>query len=172
MFLFVRSNSCLAATVLALVVLLSCGKKDVEGTSPEVSPLVPGISRNLTRSDVAPKYWLDYLGPVKNPVTAKSIQVSGDTRIAISGWAVDGSTNTPAGGVDVVIDEAPYVAQYGIVRTDVAASYNRPDYTSSGFQLVLAPGKLSKGPHSVSIRIISSDRKSYYQGPVVQFSVS
>jgi len=172
MFLFVRSNSCLAATVLALVVLLSCGKKDVEVASPEVSPLVPGISRNLTRSDVAPKYYFDSLGPVKEPVLQKSVQVPGDTRIAITGWAVDGSTNTPAGGVDVVIDEAPYVAQYGIVRTDVATSYKLPDYTNSGFQLILVPGKLSKGPHSVSIRVISSDRKSYYQGPVVQFSVT
>jgi hypothetical protein len=172
MFPFVRSSSCLAATVLAMVVLLSCGKKDVAGTPPEVSQMVPGISANLTRSDVAPKYVFDYLGPVKEPVTQKSIQVSGDTRLAIVGWAIDGSTNTLAGGVDVVIDQAPYVAQYGVVRTDVAASYNRPDYAASGFQLVLAPGKLPKGPHSVSIRIISSDKKSYYQGPVVQFSVS
>jgi hypothetical protein len=172
MFLFVRSNSCLAATVLALVVLLSCGKKDVEVASPEVSPLVPGISQNLTRSDLAPTYAFDNLGPVKDPVVQKSVQVSGDTRIAFLGWAIDGSTKTPAGGVDVVVDEAPYVAKYGIARPDVGTFFKRPDYTNSGFELILAPGKLPKGPHSVSIRIISSDRKSYYQGPVVQFSVT
>ena len=151
MFLFVRSHSCLA--VLALVVLLSCGKKDVEGTSPEVSPLVPGISQNLTRNDLAPTYAFDYLGTVKDPVVQKSVQVSGDTRLAFLGWAVDEAAKTPAGGVDVVVDQAPYLAKYGIARPDVGTFFKRPDYINSGFELVLAPGKLPKGPHSVSIQI-------------------
>jgi hypothetical protein len=167
MFIFSRS------TLLAVGVLIfiSCGKKDVERTPPPPS-WAPGISQDLARSAAAPSCVLDNIGPVANPAGQKSIEVSGATTFAITGWAIDEANKTTAGGVDEVIDGTPYGAHYGSPRTDVAAHFNHPDYRNSGFELMVAPGQLAKGPHSVSIRVISSDKKSYYQGPVVQFTVN
>ena len=127
------------------------------------------ISR--TRSATAPSCVLDNIGPVSNPAGQKSVEVSGTTTFGITGWAIDEANKTTAGGVDEVIDGTPYSAHYGSPRTDVATHFNQPGYRDSGFELIVAPGQLTKGPHSVSIRVISNDRRSYYQGPVVQFTV-
>ena len=167
MFIFIRS------TLLALVVFfsISCGTRDVERTPPP--PVwAPGISQNLTRSAAAPSCVLDNIGPVANPAAQKPVEVSGATAFGITGWAIDEANKAAAGGVDEVIDGTPYGAHYGSVRTDVATHFNQPEYRNSGFELMVAPGQLTKGPHSVSIRVISSDKKFYYQGPVVQFTVN
>lgn len=172
-----RAKTSLTIVVLALTSLISCGKKDeasspTPAASPAPPPLQPGISQTLIRNTGEPFYVFDSLGPINYPAVQKSIQVSGDSDIGISGWALDVSKKGPAGGVDVVLDQTPYSARYGMDRTDVASHFNRPDYTKSGFQLTLARGRLTKGPHSVSVRVISSDKKSYNEGPVVQFTVN
>jgi hypothetical protein len=167
MFISIRS------TVLALgvFIFISCGTKDVERTPPPPA-WVSGISQNLTRSAAATSCVLDNIGPVANPAAQKSVEVSGATTFGITGWAIDEVNKTTAAGVDEVIDGKPYSAHYGSARTDVATHFNQPNYNNSGFELMVAPGQLTKGPHSVSIRVISSDKKSYYQGPVVQFTVN
>lgn len=159
---------------------MSCGGKDVETTTstptPAASaappPLTPGATVNLTLSQTAPQYTFDSLGPINYPELQKSNQVSGDTNIIVSGWALDKAANTTAGGVDVVLDQTPYRARYGISRGDVADHFKRPDYINCGFQLILAKGQMAKGQHTIAIRVISSDRKSYGQGPLVKFTVN
>jgi hypothetical protein len=174
----IRTKSLLSIIVLAAAVSSSCGKKDADssGAAPAASstptPLTAGISQNLVRKDGAPFYNFDSLGPIQFPAAQKSNQISSDATNVISGWALDISNKGLAGAVDIVIDQTPYSAQYGVERADVAAHFNRPDYAKVGFQLVLAPTQLSKGPHTVSVRVISSDRKSYNEGPVVQFMVN
>ena len=176
-----RAYGFLALIALEFAISISCGTRDVEGVNktqaptpaPAIAkPLVPGISPNLSRSNLVPLCFVDNLGPVSDPAKQKSVQVSGDTTFGIRGWAVDGPKKVVAGAVDVVIDQTPYSAQYGSPRKDVAAHFNQPEYTNSGFELMIAPGQLPKGQHSVAIRVISSDKKSYYQGPVIQFAVN
>jgi hypothetical protein len=166
--------------LIALIgVLSSCGTKENEGAASTSSsapapppPLTPGISQSLTKNTTAPFYNFDSLGSIQYPAVQKAMQIPADADNPVSGWALDVSKNGPAGAVDVVIDGTPYSAHYGLDRTDVAGHFNRPDYTKSGFQLVLARGQLSKGPHTVSVRVISSDKKSYNEGPVVQFTAN
>jgi hypothetical protein len=170
--MFIRSKSVLAITLFGLAILLSCGKKDADSSTPTAPPLAAGITQTLTKSDVAPNYIFDYLGPIRYPAIQKSIEVSGAIPLSVNGWAIDEPNKATAAGVEVVIDQAPYSAHYGIERTDVATHFNKPEYRNSGFELTIPPGQLTKGPHSVSIRVIASDRKSYYQGPVVPFAVN
>ncbi len=178
MFMFTRAKSLLVLTLAAAAISVSCGRKDVDAggtagaTTPVAKPLPPGTTPNLTRSDLAPLGVLDNIGPVADPAKQKAVQVAGDTTFGITGWAVDEPKKAAAGGVDVVIDQTPYSAHYGSPRKDVASHFNQPAYDNSGFELMIAPGQLSKGQHSVSIRVISNDKKSYYQGPVVQFAVN
>ena len=94
------------------------------------------------------------------------------TPFGITGWAVDDPKKMLAGGVDVVIDQVPYSAHYGSERKDVATHFKQPAYNASGFELMIAPEQLPKGQHSVFLRVISNDKKSYYQGPVIQFVIS
>jgi hypothetical protein len=184
----IRSQSFLAIPLLVCTIFVSCGKKDAEtpasapaaaptaapvapATAPAAPALVPGISKTLTRNTGDPFYTFDTLGSLNYPVGQKNIQLAADSQITISGWALDVSKNSVAGGVEVVIDKVPYVARYGTPRTDVATHFKRPDYTNSGFLLTLPRGQFNKGPHSVSIRVISNDQKTYNEGPVVPFTV-
>jgi len=167
----------LTILVLVAAALLSCGKKEEAAApspaaAPAPPPLQPGISQSLTRSKTEAFYNFDSLGPVSYPAAQKTITLPGDSEISVSGWALDASKKGPAGAVDVVLDGNPYSANYGTDRTDVAAHFNRPDYTKSGFQLLLARGQFTKGAHAVSIRVIASDKKSYSEGPIVQFTVN
>jgi hypothetical protein len=176
----IRSKSLLTVVLLAVTVSISCGNKEGAGAasvsgaaSPATPPpLAAGISQNLTKRSTPPFYNFDSLGPISYPAVQKSNQVSRDTEVSVTGWALDESKKGTAGGVDVVIDQVPYSAQYGDPRKDVADHFSRPDYVNSGFHLILARGQLNKGPHSVSVRVISSDKKSYNEGPVVQFAVN
>ncbi len=184
--MFNRTTRLFTITVIAVVVLTSCGKKDdvpgsnsgtppataVVASHPAAAPLAPGVSPNLTRNPTAPMYHLDKIGTANDPVGQKSSQISGDASILIMGWAADGPKKTVAGGVDVVLDGTPFIAKYGTGRNDVADAFKRPEYLKSGFELLLSPGQLTKGEHSLSIRVISSDQKSYWQGEVVKFVVT
>jgi hypothetical protein len=179
--MLIRIKSFLSIVVLTAAMSTSCGNKDAgsSGVAPAASstpapppPLTAGISQNLTHKDGEPFYTFDSLGPIQFPAGQKANQISGDASNAISGWALDVSKKGTAGAVDIVIDQTPYSAQYGLERADVATHFTRPDYAKCGFQLVLAPKQLSQGPHTVSVRVISSDQKSYNEGPVVQFTVN
>jgi hypothetical protein len=177
----IRSKSLLTMVVMAIAVSVSCGKKEADATptaenhpaaAPAPPPLAAGISQDLKKNPTAPFYNFDSLGSVNYPAVQKDIRVSGDTDMAVSGWALDESKKSTAGGVDVVLDQVPHNAHYGLERSDVASHFKRPDYAGSGFQLVVARGQLTKGPHTVSVRVISSDKKSYNEGPAVQFTVN
>ena len=176
-FMFIRSHSLLSIVVLAVAVTVSCGTKD-QATSAEnhpaaaPAPLPAGVTQDLKRNTAQPFYTFDSLGPVNYPAIQKSIQIAADTEFAISGWALDESKKSTAGGVDVVLDQVPHSARYGMERPDVASHFNRTDYTNCGFQLNVGRGQLSKGPHSVSVRVIANDKKSYNEGPVIQFTVN
>ena len=176
--MYIRSTSLLALTVLAVSVLTSCGeKKDDPGVPivekrPAPPALVPGISQNLTKSTKPAMVRLDRFGTVTNPAPQKPFQIAADSSPLIMGWAIDETAKKLAGGIEVVLDQNPYIARTGVSRTDVAEYYKQPDYTLSGFELTLPPGQFTKGEHSVSIRVISSDKKSYFQGDVLKFVVN
>jgi len=177
--MFIRSHSLLSIVVLAVAVTVSCGTKDPAtsaenhpAAAPPPVPLPAGVTQDLKRNTAQPFYNFDSLGPVNYPAIQKSIQIAADTEFAISGWALDESKKSTAGGVDVVLDQVPHSARYGTERPDVASHFNRPDYTNCGFQLNVGRGQLAKGSHSVSVRVIANDKKSYNEGPVIQFTVN
>ena len=176
--MFIHPKIRLTIVLLAALAAASCDRKDV-GTpnpattpTPTAPPLTPGTSGSLTRSKVTPQYVIDSFGPIKYPEQQKSNQISADADTAIVGWALDKTSKKTAGGVDMVIDQSPFNARYGIPRGDVADHFQHPDYINSGFQLVIPRGRLTKGDHTLSIRVISSDRTSYDESPPVKFTVN
>jgi hypothetical protein len=177
--LYIFGNFLTTPSILAIVdqkhpdvVIEEMVQRHIKGVPPNFVPSVTsrtGLSQSLKRSDQASPSSLDN---INSESTAKTpIHVPGDKDISFFGWAVDEPNKTLAGGVDVVIDSAPYSAAYSISRQDVADHFKNPAYRVSGFRLDVPPGTLSKGQHIVSVRAITTDRKSYYQGPTVKFNV-
>jgi hypothetical protein len=140
------------------------GYQATEPPRPGASPLLKLNSRPSVSV-------LDNINAVNGPLAVPSIHVPGDETIVFIGWAIDEPNKTLASGVDIAIDQTAYAATYGVERTDVAAHFHNPAIRNSGFRLDLPPKTLSKGPHVVTVRTISSDGKSYYAGPPIKFTV-
>lgn len=159
--------------VLAGIALTSCGGSSPTTGTPAAAKEMhaTGSTQNLTRSDLAPVCFLDQIGDVLNPAINQPAHVSVAKDLAFGGWAVDDAAKRVAGGVDVVIDGTPMSAEYGSPRKDVATALKKPEYAAAGFVLALPSGQLAKGQHTVVLRVISNDKKTYYQSPGVVFIV-
>ncbi len=134
-------------------------------------PPAAGVTQKLSRNEHATSIFLDYINTITDPPSKPSIHIPRSKEIHISGWAIDQPNKVVAGGVDVVIDQVAYSAVYGGERGDVAAALKNPACRNSGYMLVVPAGMLAKGPHVVSVRAISHDKKSYYQGPTAKFTI-
>ncbi len=161
--MFTRAATLVPMLLPVLILLVSCGKKESAPT---------GESQNLPRNTTAARCFLDNIGSVLYPDTQKSIQVSGVNGVAFGGWGIDEPNKSVAAGIDVVVDQVPYTAKYGIERPDVAGFFKNPAYLHCGFQYMMPAGKLPKGSHTVSLRVISKDKKTYYQGQAFVFTVN
>lgn len=80
----------------------------------------------------------------------------------ITGWALDKYAEKLASGVYILIDNQPFLANYGYARPDVAKFHNNPTYTPCGFSLNIPTAKIGKGEHVVEIRVVRTDKKSIY----------
>jgi hypothetical protein len=45
----------------------------------------------------------------------------------------------------------------------VAAAFNKPAYENAGFTICIPVSSLSKGTHYLSLKLLSKNRKYYYQ---------
>jgi hypothetical protein len=108
---------------------------------------------------------VDQIGSGASPQPDKEIAVPSTIPLVVAGWAVDPS-EALAGGVEVAIDDKPYVATYGQERTDVATALKNPGLTKSGFNLTLPAGQLPKGGHTVAVRILNKAKTGYFETPV------
>lgn len=126
-------------------------------------PAPTGVTASLPRNSGTTRYWVDEVADTKNPSERSSVPVSGTGEFKVAGWAVDAPAQSVAGGVDIIIDNTPIAAAYGIARQDVADASKTPSYRDSGFQFSMPSSRLRKGTHTFAVRIVSSDRKSYYE---------
>jgi hypothetical protein len=144
-----RTTILLAVPFLLLV---ACGHQTTHGDGPTSS---------LQRSAGPPTFYLDVLSGIALPMTHPSVSVGASADLSGSGWAADDQNKAPAGGVDIAIDGQPFRTQYGAERPDVAAHFNLPAYTKTGFQFLIPGGTFSAGNHKLTVRVISSDGKTY-----------
>jgi hypothetical protein len=91
------------------------------------------------------------------------IEVKHGDSVYIAGWAVDEAAQREAGGVFVEVDKQLVIpALYGSDRPDVAAHFRNERYRSSGFSVFFAVAALEKGRHTLSLKVMSEDRRGYY----------
>ena len=99
--------------------------------------------------------------------TTNSTTVQQGDSLLVSGWAADPVDGSPLANIKVYIDGTLFgTPTTGISRPDVAAAYNNPAYTNSGYQLVMSSSALTLGSHSVTVIAIDVNNRSTTFGPL------
>jgi len=163
----------LGGIVLAACIILaaSCGSKSTTDSESAPAPVLnaDGATTNLPHLSGPPKYFLDRLGAVVIPSTAKAVPISSTDQVAGMGWAADGPAQLLAGGVDIVIDGKAYAAKYGAPRPDVAKFLKVPAYTACGFSFSFPAAAFEKGKHRLSVRVLNHDKTGYWESDTFPF---
>jgi hypothetical protein len=165
-----------AAVPLFAALLSSCTQNLEERPSTESRDLTANTQQADDRSSLplittAPLYNLEMLGDTANPFAQANVRTSPSDPLKIAGWAVDAAARDVASGVDIVIDESRFPAEYPSNRADVAKYFNVPAYGRCGFSLEIPAGQLASGKHTLVVRIINRQRTGYYQGVPLTFYV-
>ncbi len=94
------------------------------------------------------------------------------TSIIVKGWAIDKVNGDIGAELTVGIDGVYYPAEYGKDRPDAAATLSNPSFRYSGFQSTIPAANVARGQHTLSLRLLTRDRKSYIVlGPPVSFNL-
>jgi hypothetical protein len=84
----------------------------------------------------------------------------------VRGWVADPVDGSPLSNVKVYIDGSLIgTPTLGLARPDVAAYFNNPSYTNSGFQFTYSAATLAAGTHTVTVVAIDSGGRSTTFGP-------
>jgi len=106
-------------------------------------------------------FFVDQLGPISNPVNASVLEVPQGQALTIAGWALDTGRRRPAAAVDLVLDGARYRAPVRLARADVATAYADQAYSRCGFTTRLPARAISRGLHSLDLRVVAAGGESY-----------
>ncbi len=93
-----------------------------------------------------------------------------DKFVVVSGWAYDKVANKPAGAVYLEIGNKIFPAKYGSEKPGLVKKNNNPDLLKSGYTAKVPVAKIGEGVHSVNLRVLSNDEKSYFP-PIKQKAV-
>lgn len=91
-------------------------------------------------------------------------QLDDADEISISGWAIDALGIAPAKAVYIALnDREPILAQYGLIRDDVAIFLSNGKFKFSGFRATFVPSLLLDGRNNLTILIVASNGTAYYR---------
>lgn len=156
---------------------ISKGARVVRERAPVLQRLGYNVFSEAQAQQVLPPP-LSELSPVASP-TPSSVTVSGDgvsqedqsvvvpeetSFIQLTGWAVDASNESTAGGVYIDIDGELFPAFYGTrVGSEVVRDLGGRAYRYSGFERAIPASEIGAGSHELSIVVLTADRKGYYR---------
>jgi|GEM_PF-1171658 len=86
-----------------------------------------------------------------------------DKNITIKGRAIDKPRKTAAAGVYVKIGKQYFKANYGQPSKAFADNTKNPKYNKVAFTANIPKSKIKNGDYEVSLCVVSSDRKTYYE---------
>jgi hypothetical protein len=94
-------------------------------------------------------------------------------RVAVVGWAIDDQAGLPATTVFIDVDGQPFQqAVYGDDSPQAVAALGSMRYATCGFDAILDTTRLARGPHLLTVRVVSADgRRLYAPGPPLEFVV-
>jgi hypothetical protein len=141
---------------------------------PAAEPAAPpsGLSAGLPRRPEPAGFFLDHAGAAVDPRNRQPAVTPAAQPIVFDGFAFDPVAKAPAKGVDVVVDGKAYGAVYGVERPDVARFFNAPMLVKVGLRATLPAHSLTMGPHTVVLRVVAADGKSFYESPQIAFQAN
>ena len=124
------------------------------------------VPRSLAKKAGAPVWNIESVGESNSAWEHRAFEAPSDKELVVSGWAIDPECENVAGGVQVLIDDVSYSALYGGSRPDVARFFGAAAYLDSGYILRLPAGEFALGTHALSVHVLSSDLRGYWEaGP-------
>ena len=95
-----------------------------------------------------------------------STTVAWNHAVTVNGWAADTTDGAPVASVQILSDgNVVATATLGLSRPDVAAAYNNPAYTNSGWTATIPSGTLTSGVHSITAIASNSSGATTTLGP-------
>ena len=82
--------------------------------------------------------------------------------VLVQGWAFDNFVRQPAAAVLIELDGKLYRSNYGSERMDIVALFGSRELARTGFQWGIPAWKLGRSTHEISLKIVSSDGRGYY----------
>jgi RHS repeat-associated protein len=114
----------------------------------------------------------DYIDVAKNNGNGGSSIPQGGIMFA-GGWAIDNEDGAPVAKVEVLLDgNVIGLATLGGSRPDVAAAYNRPDFTNSGWNFTGSIGYVAPGTHMINAMAYDSSGNSVLTASSVAITVT
>lgn len=119
--------------------------------------------QNLPIIHQSPLFSIDEIAEQPTANIPQPFSINKTDQFGIRGWAVDSFMEELAGGVFIQIGDQFFRANYRQERPDVAAVYNNPTYTNSGFSCSIPLSTLSKGNHKVKIWVLNTNSSARYE---------
>jgi len=92
----------------------------------------------------------------------KTINAGGDTFVVITGYAYPENTREAIGGVYLDVDGKIFPAYYGALGMADRSYFSTRQFPRPNFNRAISVRSLGKGDHTLSIKILSKDRKCFY----------
>ncbi|THD59874.1 hypothetical protein [Phenylobacterium sp.] len=174
----IPTSAAIAVLAVAVLALTACEKGKPRHPPPDPMALpdapeapAPVRSTGLPKSPQPAAFSLDQLGATASPLSKPTVTAPANQPLAFSGFAYDAATGQPARGVDLVIDGQAHGTAYGAARPDVARYFKSPALLDVAFKATLPAGSLTVGAHTLLIRVVSADGKSYAEGQAIPFQL-
>jgi hypothetical protein len=170
-----------AVTVIVAAYCIGIGVRgatyDISGTQAQ-SPVMsvsaaPAVAAPLGRpASIDNEISIDRIDP---PATAdfrrKPIDLSGSGTIMISGWAFDFADQARCRGIAAVTGRQTFAGTYGLERPDVGKTLGAI-HRFTGYQIVVRGTSLAPGKHTLEIRCIADEDRSYASAMTLSLQVN
>lgn len=132
-------------------------------------PATPAAAhQNLTKRAEMATFTLDVINGAPDPLNTPAVIKAGEPA-TFSGFGFDPVAKAAGKTIDIVVDGVAYATVCCHGRQDVASYYKTQAVLASGFTATLPAGVIKPGVHTVEVRVISPDGKSYFDGPPISF---
>jgi hypothetical protein len=159
-------NRLLAFISMVLMLLAGCSQPAARPEGGDAPKATATDTPTMTKRPGGPLWNVEYVGAVLEAYKRTSYEVPAHGELDIGGWAVDQDAKVGSGGVEIRIDGVPYAGEYGKPRPDVASLFNQPAYANAGYVIKIKAEQFASGPHTAYFRVLSNDRKSFWEaGP-------
>jgi hypothetical protein len=119
----------------------------------------PTLLNKLKHDTIPVRYSIDLINEIPS---GEFTTITDESVLKVVGWSIDEFNKKPTGGVIVNLDGKPFISQFLIDRTDIAAHFNNPDLRYAGWGISIPVSGLTEGNHELIFEFLNSNRTRYF----------